>query len=515
MALSSEKKTDKENNPHKRLEPLKKLMDYGVVKIDHFENIYRIDPKLEGAPNFRQCYGFHIYGSGQPTVSALTKIIDALVYGKKEKSDEEEKSSKNKETEHNKSSRKVKKILWINMRSEPVIYVKNYSYAPRDPKNLSENIHFPSDLSIPEITWLQMELTEIIRRRTSANSNQFEYHQDTYALLPQDRKDQVHQVHIDKVEDDIMSLQEMYDRVSRSKDNVITLRRLTVNDERAPEPKSIDELVGMIKGVGFDTAIIFNCQMGKGRTTEGMIMACLIKKRMQHLIQDYQSRSAQNNSLWPDDVPTISTEEANDSKKYMNVQQTISNKTTTGTTTTKTTATATVTTTTTTTTTTATVSISSMTTMNSVTMRNGDFTIIRNLVKILTQTYHLNGQALKKELDDIIDRCQHLQNLRDCIYFTKLWFDFESKSETHSNSSGTAHETKRSAYWKKLSLNFLERYFVLICFNAYLHLQTAFDSNKQELFLKSTYSQWFQSCHDIIKCLGTYSDGPLSRFNWD
>ena len=33
------------------------LLQEGVVKVDHFENIYRLPKKFEGAPNWRQAIG--------------------------------------------------------------------------------------------------------------------------------------------------------------------------------------------------------------------------------------------------------------------------------------------------------------------------------------------------------------------------------------------------------------------------------------------------------------------------
>ncbi|ETO31706.1 hypothetical protein RFI_05412 [Reticulomyxa filosa] len=51
------------------------IMKQGVVKVDHFENIYRLEPKVDGVPNFRQAEGFWIFGCGQPTLAALSKLF--------------------------------------------------------------------------------------------------------------------------------------------------------------------------------------------------------------------------------------------------------------------------------------------------------------------------------------------------------------------------------------------------------------------------------------------------------
>ena len=42
-------------------------------------------------------------------------------------------------------------------------------------------------------------------------------------------------------------------------------------------------------------------------------------------------------------------------------------------------------------------------------LKGGRFTLIEMLMNILTNEYKLDGEKIKTETDDIIDRCQHLQ----------------------------------------------------------------------------------------------------------
>merc|ERR1712080_766580 len=53
--------------------------------------------------------------------------------------------------------------------------------------------------------------------------------------------------------------------------------RMPIVDEKAPSEGSFDSLVRELQDLGPDTACAFNCQMGKGRTTTGMIIATLVK----------------------------------------------------------------------------------------------------------------------------------------------------------------------------------------------------------------------------------------------
>ena len=58
---------------------------------------------------------------------------------------------------------------------------------------------------------------------------------------------------------------------------ICSLFRLPIVDEKAPKEENLDDILNVLRQQGPDTACIFNCQMGKGRTTTGMIIACLIK----------------------------------------------------------------------------------------------------------------------------------------------------------------------------------------------------------------------------------------------
>ena len=53
--------------------------------------------------------------------------------------------------------------------------------------------------------------------------------------------------------------------------------RLPIVDEKAPQDKDFDAALTAMRNTDADTACIFNCQMGKGRTTTGMILAVLLK----------------------------------------------------------------------------------------------------------------------------------------------------------------------------------------------------------------------------------------------
>ncbi len=68
--------TEKEQKDHETVvKETLSIIRKGIVKVDHFQNIYRLEPKFEGSPNLRQAEGYYIFGSGQPTVGALKSLL--------------------------------------------------------------------------------------------------------------------------------------------------------------------------------------------------------------------------------------------------------------------------------------------------------------------------------------------------------------------------------------------------------------------------------------------------------
>jgi hypothetical protein len=100
----------------------------------------------------------------------------------------------------------------------------------------------------------------------------------------------------------------------------------------------------------------------------------------------------------------------------------------------------------------------------------GEFDVIKELVA--TEPTAAEG---KKKIDRIIDMCgpapkgNGLQNMRECIIETKWKYD-------------VAPEEKQ-VVWKQMILNFMERYFYLICFASYA-LKAGADG------FKNTFKSW-------------------------
>jgi len=155
----------------------------------------------------------------------------------------------------------------------------------------------------------------------------------------------------------------------------------------------------------------------------------------------------------------------------------------------------------------------------------GQYKVIMKLV----ETIGKDGELIKAEVDDAIDRCPHMQNLRECIQYTKEMYDKETDD--------------RRKFWKRMAINFIERYFYLVLFNAYLReigrppqtkkakkkedkgddeekqeepdeQEDEAEKNKDFIPFATTFSKWHADHPQLYSLLGNRESGALADFSW-
>jgi inositol hexakisphosphate len=149
---------------------------------------------------------------------------------------------------------------------------------------------------------------------------------------------------------------------------------LLQTDEQAPLPGALSQLLERVTSA-YESAgdFIFNCQMGRGRTTTGMVSACLIATAM-NLKRDERTSEIEPDSI-VGDYDTIDGPSEEEAYLQGNV---LSNQT---------------------------VRIMELT------ISSGEYKIILRLVGVLS-----HGKTAKRSTDGAIDLMQDVQNLRKAIY---------------------------------------------------------------------------------------------------
>jgi len=353
------------------------------LKVDMFDSMHMLDEKaekVEGAPNFRQVVGFPVFGSGQPSEEGFLKVLD--------KAKVEDPASN---------------IIWFNMRKEPIIYVNGRPNTPRYPDDLHKNleINFPVDeLDNLETHYLN-HLAQLVEEDPAKS---IKIHKDAaFAENPMERDDIEESVKAESLKE----VKTVYESLKENGFPNLIAQRCPVNEDRAPGEECFDIMIDMLKQEPASTPCIFSDQMGRGRTTLGMIIACLIKEiqittELRNMEQiDLVSKSTVDELIYQKfESPLPKCQDDDDP------------------------------------------------------FIKGEFDVIKELLEKVPAT--VEG---KKKIDRIIDICgpmpkgTGLQNLRECVIETKWKYD-------------VATEDKQVA-WKHIILSFMERYFYLICFATY------------------------------------------------
>ena len=332
----------------------------------------------------RQVSGFPIFGVAQPTDTGFAKALEKVKAV---------------------SGEAATKILWFNMRKEPVVYVNGKSFAPRSPEDMHRNLDIY--FSTKELDDLEIVYTDIISKKAESDEGKLKTFKDhTFAENPMDREAVEEVIKTEKVQ----GLHQIWSSLKDGEEapfKELVVHRIPVTEERSCGEACFDMIVEVMKNEPASMPCIFSDQMGRGRTTSGMVIASLIKeiqittelRKMEEI--ELVSKGTVDDLIaqkFESPLPRC----PDDDDPFI----------------------------------------------------KGEFDVIKELLEKLPST--VQG---KKKIDRVIDICgpqpkgTGLQNLRECIIETKWKYD-------------VATEDKQVA-WKALILNFMERYFYLICFATY------------------------------------------------
>lgn len=255
-----------------------------ILKSDFFSNLQKmsLSERIEGAPNFRRVPlslrlvssgtsspsgdaefapetaddGKWICGSGMPTVQGLRRAL----------------------TRVNAHPNGSNMVYWTSLREEPVIYVAGRPHVLRLVNKPLENVE-ATGVTTSMVEAMEESLKRDVIQEVRAGGGRILLHDEVeerpgvFSIIP---------IWEDVTEDDIMTPRDVFDLMAKEGYKV-NYDRVAVTDEQAPLPAALSQLVdrvrsGLVSGEAGD--FIFNCQMGRGRTTTGMVTACLIATTM-------------------------------------------------------------------------------------------------------------------------------------------------------------------------------------------------------------------------------------------
>jgi hypothetical protein len=187
--------------------------------------------------------------------------------------------------------------------------------------------------------------------------------------------------------------------------------RVPLLEERAVPEAALDIIVQSLKDLNpATTQCIFSSQLGQGRTTTGMVTACIVKAVQMSSKLKQMVESGIGSQDWAQGIIHKTFEELKESEDLKDPYL------------------------------------------------MGEFEVIKELLEKVPATK--DGKVLA---DKMIDLCGSppegtgIQNIRKCIILTKYKYDAATED--------------RQIVWKKMIINFIERYFYIICFATYAREQ--------------------------------------------
>lgn len=200
---------------------------------------------VQGTVNFRRVPETNVYGTGQPTVEGIRGILDTVV----------------EEMPEPPSAQRV--ITWINLREEPVVYIKGRPYCLRENGHELRNIRDFSGIQAARLEQLEDRLLSDVSSEIEQGDGKLLLHTEAEdgSVLP---------MWEDVREGDIATVQDIMVQIARNLPASVQLRflRIPLTAEKNADYSDISELLSAVVHAYHESmAIVVNCQLGRGRTT--------------------------------------------------------------------------------------------------------------------------------------------------------------------------------------------------------------------------------------------------------
>ncbi|KAG2100890.1 inositol hexakisphosphate-domain-containing protein [Suillus cothurnatus] len=287
-----------------------------ILKSDFFSNLQKMSlpERIEGSPNFRRvpltlrlassrasspidpADEKMLCGSGMPTVQGLRRAL----------------------TRVNADPQGHSMVYWTSLREEPVLYIAGRPHVLRIVDKPLENVEATGVTTAMVEAMEERFKKDVIREVRMGNGrillhDELEERPGVFSIIP---------IWETVDEEDIMTPRDVFDLMAKEGFK-INYGRVAITDEQAPLPDALSQLLERIRS-GYSEAddFIFNCQMGRGRTTTGMVTACLISTTMNWQgEEDYIDGQEDPESVEYDSIDGPSEEQAYRQGEYKTILQ--------------------------------------------------------------------------------------------------------------------------------------------------------------------------------------------------
>merc|ERR1712072_1122685 len=209
---------------------------------DHFEKIQKLPDPVPGVPNFRRVPGYKVYCCGQPTLAGIEATLEKVtgnIYPKDGK------------------------IIWLNLRQEPSIYVNGEPLCARPPNKIGEYAEL-GNITRDQNKADEPEFLKVLQNRAGENGGKLKY----VDINKQEKEVEVKEM---------KTLSEVIEGAKAKFPGLVHMR-VPVCNSAAPLENDFDIMCETLTGTSINTPIIVNDQVGLSRATTGCVIACLFKE---------------------------------------------------------------------------------------------------------------------------------------------------------------------------------------------------------------------------------------------
>ena len=405
------------------------LVRGSILKSDYFigcinKNIEQI---VDGAINFRPITQFPVAGTGIPTSDGIIRVLH--FFGMTDPPDLLSTTYM--------PLFQAESCIWFNLREEPLLYVNHRPFVLRDSDVPYTNIEH-TGITARRLEAMEKQLKRDALQESIKCGNKLLLHdEDELGNLIVHWEDIHHNSIRTPREQYIESMKLAAESIHNNTNNKqfhAMYYRTPITDEQAPSPAMLDDLMKYLQMASTqqNRQLIFNCQMGRGRTTTGLVIACMWCLFKGEIKFDVLHNNNNNNSSVTNQSSQLTRR--SDSKfidelsdiQYMHNQlpQSIGSDMSEDT-------------------------VKRREYHHSKKLTKGWYRIIQSLARVLP-----DGPKLKYQVDSVIDHCAAFQNLRIVIY-------------QQQQACLDALPRKKHTFIHR-GTNYLIRYFYLIVIGAYL-----------------------------------------------
>merc|ERR1712002_850302 len=187
---------------------------------DQFEKIQKLPDPVVGAPNFHRIPGYKVYCTEQPTLQGFKNILEKVT---------------------GKIYPKEGKIIWLNLRQEPGVYVNGIPICARPPNKIGEYAELGA-VTRDSVKADEVEFKKVVEGRAKENAGKLKYVDINKKELEIEVKD-------------LQSLSEVMEGLKEDYPNLLHMR-VPVCNSAAPLKTDFDiiceTLVETVPGVNLD-----------------------------------------------------------------------------------------------------------------------------------------------------------------------------------------------------------------------------------------------------------------------